>query len=77
LQGAARRRAVEMGLQDYSIHYTTPKKAALQMLLPMRPLFVWMAKRLPNSKKLDYLYQKNIHLLYALDIFDGYVNYKP
>ena len=76
LQGAARRRAVNMGLEGYEIHYSGPKKTALSFLLTMRPLFVWVAKHAPNNKLFDPIYRKNIHLLYALDIYDGYSNFQ-
>jgi GT2 family glycosyltransferase len=76
LQGVARRRAVELGMKDYAIHYSPVKRIAYSVLLRLRPAIVGLTKSLPNSNAFDPIYQKNIHLLYAIDIYDGYTNFQ-
>ena len=69
-----RRKAYELGYEEYKVEYSPIKNLLLLVLLPFKEILMVVAETIPNSTTFDFIYFKFAHILIALSIFKGFKN---
>ncbi len=72
-EGETRRVAVSMlNYTEKNPEYTTTKQLIYHVLVPFRKPIYWFTYLVPNTKRVDFIYHKLIHLLAGIYHFKGY-----
>ena len=67
-----RRKALDLGIEEYRISYTPARRLLMKMLLPLKKALLFSAGLIPNKLVFDPLYFRLSHVLIAIAIYEGY-----
>jgi glycosyltransferase involved in cell wall biosynthesis len=67
-----RRVGVETGYKELALSYGPAKKILIKAASRIEPFLLWVAGKIPNSERLDFIYFRLVLALQVISIFEGY-----